>query len=101
MAEKGADLESIKMTKNPKTSKKYCERVVGGLKNVKPLLISKLSGQNGIECIFTMLNDDELIGNALFMIQNVNNYPVTGKYSCQIWYLGETYIGDVKDIWDE
>ena len=32
MAEKGADLESIKMTKNPKTSKKYCERVVGGLK---------------------------------------------------------------------
>ena len=48
-----------------------------------------------------MLNDDELIGNALFMIQNVNNYPVTGKYSCQIWYLGETYLGNIKDVWDE
>ena len=101
VSEKGEDLESIKMTKNPDVSRKYCERVVGGLKNVKPLLISKLSGDNGIECIFTKLVDNDLIGNALFMIQNVNNYPVNGKYSCQIWYLGETYIGDVKEIWDE
>ena len=101
VSEKGEDLESIKMTKNPDVSRKYCERVVGGLKNVKPLLISKLSGDTGIECVFTKLADNDLIGNALFMIQIVNNYPVIGKYSCQIWYLGETYIGDVKDIWDE
>ena len=101
VSEKGADLESIKMTKSPNTSTKYCQRVVGGLKNVKPLLISKLSGDNGIECIFTMLDDDELIGRALFMIQNVNNYPVKGKYSCQIWYLGETQVNQIKEHWNE
>ena len=66
--EKGEDLESIKMTKNPDVSRKYCERVVGGLKNVKPLLISKLSGDTGIECVFTKLTDNDLIGTPIQII---------------------------------
>ena len=37
----GANLESIKMTKNPDTSEKYCERVVGGFLNIKPQIIVK------------------------------------------------------------
>ena len=98
VAEKGQDLESIKMTKNPTVSKKYCERVVGGLVNLKPQIILKLVEDKltRLECIFTYVNDNKEI-NHLFMIQNVMDWPVLGKYSCQIWYLGETSLFQVTE----
>ena len=39
LAPKGTDLESIKMSKSPQINRKYCERVVGGLTNIKPQII--------------------------------------------------------------
>ena len=98
VAAKGQDLESIKMTKNPTASKKYCERVVGGLVNVKPQIILKLveDGFTKLECIFTHINDQEEI-NHLFMIQNVMDWPELGKYSCQVWYLGETNLLQIRE----
>ena len=102
LAEKGLDLESIKMTKNPDVSEKYCKRVVGGLVNVKPQIIVKLTEdkQPRLECIFTVLNDNEYVRNELFMIQNVMDWPQLGKYSCQIWYLGETALEEVRKKWE-
>ena len=101
MAPKGADLESIKMTKNPDVSRKYCERVVGGLLNIRPEIVVRLLEDNKtrLECIFTKINDKETI-NHLFMIQNVMDYPKLDNFSCQIWYLGEASIEDIKKIWD-
>ena len=98
VAEKGSDLESIKMTKNPTVSKKYCERVVGGLVNLKPQIILKLEEDKltRLECIFTHINDNKAL-NHLFMIQNVMDWPQLGKYSCQIWYLGETNLFQIKE----
>lgn len=100
LASEGQDLESIKMTKSPSISKKYCERIVGGFLNIKPDVIVKLLEDNEpkIECIFTKIDDKEQI-NHLFMIQNVNNWPVIGKSSCQIWYLGETSVNEIKKHW--
>ena len=98
VAEKGQDLESVKMTKNPTVSKKYCERVVGGLVNIKPQIILKLAedGFTRLECVFTHVNDQKEI-NHLFMIQNVMDWPALGKYSCQVWYLGETNLFQIKE----
>ena len=102
VAEKGADLESINMTKNPATNNKYVARVVGWLLNVKPEVIVKLTedGRTRLECIITTLNDNKYVYNEVFMIQNVMDWPQLDKFSCQIWYLGETGFGDIKKIWD-
>ena len=102
MAEKGTDLESIKMTKNPNTNKKYCQRVVGGLVNVKPEVIVRLveDGLIRLECIFKKIDDNEYI-NHLYMIQNIMDWPQIGNFSCQIWYLGETSMNEIKDHWNE
>ena len=101
-ADKGVDLESIKMTKNPQASQKYCERVVGGLVNVKPEIILKLieEGNTRLECVFTTLNDNKVVNNELFMVQNVMDWPKLGGFSCQIWYLGETSVNKVKEYWN-
>tara|TARA_B100000131_G_C18017299_1_gene573052 strand:+ start:246 stop:659 length:414 start_codon:yes stop_codon:yes gene_type:complete len=102
VADKGVDLESIKMTKNPDASRKYCERVVGGLVNIKPSLVVRLVEDRltRLECIFTKINDEEYL-NYFYMIQNVMDWPELGKYSCQVWYLGETNIGQIKKIWEQ
>jgi hypothetical protein len=101
LANEGADLESIKMTKNPDASKKYCQRVVGGLVNIKPEIKVKLIEDDStrIECIFTKINDNEHL-NHVYMIQNVMNWPRIGGFSCQIWYLGETDIEQIKKHWN-
>ena len=100
VAEKGTDLESVKMTKNPQTSIQYCKQVVGGLVNIKPQIVSRLveDGQTRLECIFTHINDKKHI-NHLFMIQNVMDWPEIKKFSCQVWYLGETSVIQVKKHW--
>ena len=101
VAEKGVtDLESIKMTKNPDASRKYCERVMGGLLNIKPSLIVRLVEDKltRLECIFTRINDKEYLNN-IYMIQNVMDWPELGKYSCQVWYLGESSIKEIQKIW--
>jgi hypothetical protein len=100
VAPKGSDLESVKMTKSPQVTRKYCERVVGGLVNIKPEVVVKLveDGLTRLECIFTKINDNEHI-NHLYMIQNVMDWPQVGNFSCQVWYLGETGINRVKDHW--
>ena len=102
VAAKGTDLESIKMSKNPQTKKKYYTRVVGGLVNVKPQIIARLVEDRNtkLECIFTVLNDNQYVNNELFMIQNVMDWPVLEKFSCQIWYLGETGIHKIKEFWN-
>lgn len=99
----GTDLESIKMTKNPQSSKEYCQRVVGGLVNVKPQIMSKLTedGSPIIQCIFTCLDDNEFLNNELFMIQNVMRWSHIENFSCQIWYLGETSIEQIRNHWNE
>ena len=102
VAPKGADLESIKMTKNPDASRKYCRRVVGGLLNIRPEAIARLTedGETRLECIFTKIDDKEQI-NYMYMIQNVIDWPQLGNFSCQIWYLGETHVSQIKEHWDE
>lgn len=103
VASKGSNLESVKMAKNPQVTKKYCERVVGGLVNIKPQVIVRLveDGQARLECIFTTLNDNKYVKNELFMIQNVMDFPQIPEesFGCQVWYLGETGINQVKDHW--
>jgi len=102
VAPKGTDLESVKMTKNPQVSKKYCQRVVGGLVNIKPQVMISLVEDKlvRLQCILTTLNDNEYVNNELFMIQNVMDWPEINKFSCQVWYLGEeTSINQVKDHW--
>ena len=102
VAPKGTDLESVKMSKNPRVNKKYYTRVVGGLVNVKPQAVVRLVEDNRtrLECIFTTLNDNEYVNNELFMIQNVMDWPIIEKFSCQIWYLGETSIHKIKEFWN-
>ncbi len=102
LAKKGEGLESIKMTKNPDASIAYCRRVIGGLVNVKPEVIVRLTEdrQTKLECIFTHINNGENI-NHLYMIQNVIDWPQRNKYSCQIWYLGLTTMTQVKGHWSE
>lgn len=101
VAERGVDLESIKMTKSPTTALKYCERVVGGLVNNKPQAIVELTQEYNtkIQCIFFQFKDPEVMGNYTYMIQNVMDYPEIGKFSCQIWYLGEISVDTIKDYW--
>ena len=102
LAKKGDDLESIKMTKSPKVSKKYCEKIVGGLTHIEPSLIVKLveDGSTKLECIFTHINDKKMI-NDVCMIQNVVGWPQQDRYSCQVWYLGKNNIDQIKEFWDE
>ena len=97
------DLESIKMTKSPRVSDKYCKRVVGGLLNVKPKITARLveDGALRLECMFTTLNDNEYVNDELFMIQNVIDYPQINKFSCQVWYLAETSMNQIKEHWNE
>ena len=100
-ADKGTDIESIKMTKNPIVNRKYCEKIVGGLVNIKPQIISTLKedGKVKLECIFTKIEDNKYL-NHIYMIQNVMDWPQLGKFSCQIWYLGEIGFEDIKKNWD-
>tara|TARA_Y100001973_G_scaffold99998_1_gene160178 strand:+ start:193 stop:612 length:420 start_codon:yes stop_codon:yes gene_type:complete len=100
----GTHIESIKMTKNPSVSQKYCEKAVGGLVNIKPQVIAKLSEEEdiSIECIFTKVTPIEALYstfNHLFMIQNVINYPKVDNFNCQIWYLGETSVKEIEKHW--
>ena len=101
VADKGVDLESIKMSRNPSISLKYCERVVGGLTNTKPQAIVELIQDRNtvLQCIFSQFNDSKTIGNYTYMVQNVMDYPQLGKFSCQIWYLGEIGVDTIKDYW--
>lgn len=94
-ADKGTNLESIKMTKMPKISLKYCEKVIGGFKNIAPNAVVSLVDDKKpvLECIFT-----DLDGHT-FMIQNIMDYPLIGKFNCQIWYLGEISVDTIKDYW--
>lgn len=96
----GTHLESIKMTKNPLVSRGYCEKVVGGLLNINPDVIVKLLEEDEIkiECIFSKL-DDKKEFNQLFLIQNVMNWPQINNFSCQIWYLGENCVSQIKKHW--
>jgi len=102
VAPKGTDLEAVKMTKNLDASEKYCRRVVGGLVNIKPEIIAKFveDGIARLECIFTKIDDKEQI-NYIYMIQNVMDWPQLGNFSCQVWYLGETCMSQIKEHWDE
>ena len=98
----GADIESIKMTKNRVTNDKYCERVVGGLLNLEPDIIVKSTADRSllVECAFFKIDDKESL-NHIFMVQNIVNWPAPGHFSCQIWYLGETTMKEIKKLWDE
>ena len=100
LANEGADLESIKMTKNPNASLGYCKKLVGGLMNIKPKVIVRLTEDNEtkLECIFTHIYDGNLL-NSMFMIQNVINWPQIGRFSCQVWYLGSTSWSEIKTHW--
>tara|TARA_Y100001938_G_C8080582_1_gene428791 strand:- start:1912 stop:2322 length:411 start_codon:yes stop_codon:yes gene_type:complete len=102
VAEKGTHLESIKMTKNPQANKKYCEKVVGGLLNIKPKILIKLvqNKKTKLECILTHINDKKDF-NHIYMIQNVMDWPEQDKFSCQIWYLGETSVKQIEEIWNK
>jgi hypothetical protein len=102
VAARGTHIESIKMTKNLNANKKYCQRVMGGLVNIKPQVVARLvkNSITRLECIFTHINDNENL-NHLYMIQNVMDWPLFGSFSCQIWYLGETKLTQVRKHWDE
>tara|TARA_B110001454_G_C12709182_1_gene429967 strand:+ start:636 stop:1043 length:408 start_codon:yes stop_codon:yes gene_type:complete len=101
VAPKGSDLESIKMTKNLQVNEIYCKTIVGGFVNTSPNVIVKLEEdkQTRLECIITKLNDKKHI-NYMYMIQNVMDWPKVDSFSCQIWYLGETTIGQIKEIFN-
>jgi len=101
VAPKGTDLESIKMTKSPEINEKYCERVVGGLVNIKPQIIIRFVEDKltRLECVFTHIDDKEHI-NHLYMIQNVMDWPQLGNFSCQVWYLGEASVDQIKEHWN-
>ena len=96
MADKVTNLERIKMTKMPEVSLKYCEKIVGGFKNIAPsAIVSLLNDKNPIlECVFT-----EMYSHT-FMIQNIMDYPQLGKFNCQVWYLGEIGVDTVKNYWE-
>ena len=98
VAPKGTDIESIKMTKNPDASLKYCQKVIGGLTNIKPQLVARLTEDRmtRLECIFTNISD-----NYMFMIQNVMDWPKIDNFSCQVWYMGETQLKQIKEIWEK
>ena len=98
----GTDLESIKMTKSRVVNDKYCERVVGGLLNLKPKIIARSIMERVLlaECAFFKIDDKEKL-NHIFMVQNIINWPAQGHFSCQIWYLGETTMKQIKALWDE
>ena len=100
VSKKGQDLESIKMTKNPNASLSYCKKLVGGLMNIKPKIVVRLTEDNEtkLECIFTHIYDGNLL-NSMFMIQNVINWPQIGRFSCQVWYLGSTSWSEIKTHW--
>ena len=85
------------MTKNPDTSLKYCEKVVGGLKNIKPNIITSLTedGNTLAQCIFTHLSPKEGI-----LVQNVMNWTHLNDFSCQVWYLGEISVNTIERHWE-
>ena len=102
VAPKGTDLESIKMTKNPNVNYKYCRRIVGGFKNIKPEVSVSFFRSNeelSIECLFTRINDNELI-NHTFMLQSVMDWPQDESFSCQVWYLGDVNMNQIKNFWN-
>ena len=104
VAEKGMHIEDIKMVKNPNTTMSYCKKLVGGLTHIKPSVIARLVEDKitRLECIFTKIRDGgDYFENDLFMIQNVIDYPKPGKFSCQIWYLGEATTKQIEDHWYE
>ena len=100
LASEGQDLESIKMTKNPDVSLEYCEKIVGGFKNLTPQLIARLTedGETRLECVFTKINDNKGL-NSLFMVQNVVGWTHFDDFSCQVWYLGEISVNIIEEHW--
>ena len=97
VAPKGTDLESVKMTKSPKVSRKYCERVVGGLVNLKPEVIVRFVEDrvDRLECIITRVDDGQNL-NYIYMIQNVMDWPQLDKFSGQVWYLGKETKEEIR-----
>ena len=53
-----------------------------------------------LECILTHINDKKDF-NHIYMIQNVMDWPEQDKFSCQIWYLGETSVKQIEEIWNK
>ena len=100
LAEKGAHLEEVKFTKGPKYSDKFVARVFGGFLNTKPSITVKLiqNSECKLECIFTHINDNEKLNN-LFLIQNVMDWPEFGKFSCQVWHLGNASVNNIDRHW--
>jgi len=97
----GTTLESVKMTKHGVAGQKYCERVVGGLVNLKPKIIVRLIEEYGLaaECLFTRIDDKESL-NHIYMVQNIIHWPQLGNFNCQIWYLGETTMSQINEVWE-
>ena len=100
VAQKGDALDAVKMTKNLTVSQKYCEHLIGGLTNISPSIIVKFTEdkRTRLECIFTHIYDNSML-NAMFMIQNVMDWPKLGSFSCQVWYLGSTSFSQIKEHW--
>jgi len=101
----GTDIEDIKMCKHPQTTLEFCQKVMGGVKNIKPFCIIQLLSDNTVEheCIFTELVDDnDWFSGDIFMIQTVMNYPFAETYSCQFWTTDyDVNQRDVLDFWKD
>lgn len=100
MADKGSSLEEIKFTKGPKYSQKFVARVFGGFLNIKPSIVVKILDdfECKMECIYTHIDDKEKLNNT-FLIQNVMDYPLSGKFNCQLWHLGAASVSDIDRHW--
>ena len=101
----GTDIEEIKMSKHPQSTLEYCQKVMGGVKNIKPFCTLQLLSDMIVEheCIFTELDDDnDWFCQDIFMIQTVMNYPFAETYSCQFWSTKyDLSKKDVLDFWKE
>ena len=93
-------LDKVKMTKNPKFSLLYYQRIVGGIMENNPIVsIKSISDKNlKAHCQIYYLNNDTDIED-FFYTQNVYNWQGTQKTCFQVWKLKFISILNMNNHW--
>ena len=94
------DLESVEVIKNDSFNLTFCEKVVGGISNSKPLILISHFNEEKLEsnCVIYYLNND-IDFEGFYMWQKVKGWNGSSKTCHQIWSLFEDDIFEINNYW--
>lgn len=100
-AKSGSDLEEVPMHRLF-NDLAYCSKIIGGLKNTKPLFQMLCENENGTkhaECLVYYIINDEI--EDWYLWQNIYDHPKIGETMYQIWKMKLILPSSINNYWRE